>query len=319
MERPDASDRRPARRPGPDPDPALFLHWPRAQRGPGQWRLRLDMFAPPCAVAPPDLRAALSAYPCRKDAPGGPPSPDEIPDDLLTTAARCGAVTSPAFLDILDGGCFTRTPCLCCYAARSAAAAREAADALRLFLKYYNAKSYVESLAFARLVATLSRDLTAEEANSVREAIATLDSTPDIVRAINSAEGLCVALPPCEPGVVWVYSTPEGRRLLRSLARDLRREGAPVRVVVASSSEGVFPRFRYRLYAASLQRPGGPSREDAILILEAAKVWARARSGGGGKGERRPRARRRARAEKTEETPPEGCSTEERQVHPRAI
>jgi hypothetical protein len=255
--------KRPARRAaGPQPDPDLFEHRAR-------WRVRLDAFTATPA-SPAELRGLLPDGALREF--GADTSPAEVPDDLLVAAASAGALTSPPFLDILDGDGFTRAPCLCCYAAVSAAKAREAAAVLRVFQQYYDRASYLRSRAYARLVAALSRDLLPEEAAEVRAHLAALDATPDVVREINAVEGLCVAVPACQPAVLWIYSTPAGRQLLRSLARGLRKGGAPVRVTVASSDPAVSPRFRYRMYAATFLGPGPPG-----ALLEAAAAWARGR------------------------------------------
>jgi hypothetical protein len=236
-----------------------------------QWRLRFDMFVPPTA-SPDELRAKLA--PDELKTFGAETPLDEIPDDLVVAAASAGATGCMPFLDILDGNAFSRAPCLCCYAAHSARKAREAAASLRLFLNYYDADSFVNSRAFVRAVAALSRDLRPEEIAEVRNDFARLDSTPDSVREINSRGDLCVIEPPCQPGVLWVYSTPCGRRLLRHLARGVRkRKGVFVKVTVASSNPTLFPRHHYRMYAATLIRTDdAPSH----TLVETALTWVRA-------------------------------------------
>lgn len=232
------------------PDPELFA------RAGGRWRVQLAALTGAPQASPAHLRTILAAEAGDLKTFGADTDLEAIPDDLLVTAAMSGATTSMAFLDILDGACFAHAPCLCCYTAHSAARAREAATALRVFRQYFDTGSYVRSRAYARAVAAMLRDLRPEEAAEVKAHIARLDTTPDTVREINGSTlggprgpGLCVALPSCQPGVLWVYSTPEGRRLLRHLAR---KGGGPVKVTVASSDPGMAPRFRYRMYAASL-------------------------------------------------------------------
>jgi hypothetical protein len=211
------------------------------------------------------LRGLLDSRP-------GAPAP---PDDLLSAAAVSGAVTNMAFLDILDGAGFVGAPCLCCYAARSAAHAREAGTSLRLFEQYYNARSYIESRAFARLVSILSRDLQPEEIAEVRNHVSHLDCTSDDVRSLNSFQDLCAAAPPCQRHVLWVYSTPAGRRLLRYLSRadELRQSQLLVRVAVASSQSAVLPRFRYRMYSATFTTPSGEPAVDLSIVLRVALGW----------------------------------------------
>ena len=254
------------------PDLELFVHLG------GRWRVRLATFSAGVPADPQHLRALLSSNAAELKAFGAETEAPTTPDDLLVTAAASGALTSVPFLDILDGGYFTRAPCLCCYATHSPASTREAGVALRLFRRYYDAASYLDSRAFVRVVAALSRDLHPSEMAEVAEHISALDSTPDDVREINGrwAGRLCVATPPCQPGVLWVYSTPDGRRLLRHLARGLRKGGAPVKVIVASSDPAVFPRFRYRMYAAAFAHSdvSAPARGEASL-LDTALAWTR--------------------------------------------
>jgi hypothetical protein len=49
-----------------------------------------------------------------------------------------------------------------------------------------------------------------------------------------------------------------------------------VKVTVASSDPGATPRFRYRMYAASLVARDGPA---APALLDTALAWVRARRG----------------------------------------
>lgn len=195
----------------------------------GRWRVQILALAgaPATALASvAQLRAILATEAADLRSFGADTDLSAIPDDLLLAAAAAGATTSMALLDIFDGACFIRAPCLCCYAAHSARRAREATAALRMFRQYFNANSYVRSRAYARVVAAMSRDLRPEEVAEVKGHIALLDATPDAIREINGEAGLCVVVPPCQPGVLWVYSTPEGRRLLRHLARAGQKKGA---------------------------------------------------------------------------------------------
>ncbi len=262
----------PQRRP---PAPPALL----APAGPRRWAVRLEAFAygaghPPVA-GPARLRDLVAARAAELRALGADADPALVPDDLLLAAAAAGALVAPPFLDILEGGCFALAPCLCCYASRSARDAREADAALALFRRYYDARSYLESRAFVRVVAALLRDPGPDELAGVAAHLAALDSTPGEVREINErwAGRLCVATPGCQPGVLWVYSSADGRRLLRHLARGLRRGGAPVKVTVASSDARVYPRFRYRMYAAALA--GGLAGGTGLELLHAALEWAR--------------------------------------------
>ena len=227
---------------------------PLEPHGKGRWRVRLAALAAAPEGAPA-LRRLLGA------------AAEGHPDDLLEAAAAFGALTNPALLDLLDGPCFAPAACLCCYEVRSAARAREAAEGLRLFLQYYSSASYVRSRAFPRLVETLARDLAPAELAEARAHLAALGSTPAAVRALNAEEGLCVAAPACQPGTLWVYSTPAGRRLLRRLSRQERR---PLRVAVASSDPAAAPRHRYRMYAASFLPPESTTRPILAAALRAA-------------------------------------------------
>jgi hypothetical protein len=237
----------------------------------GQWRVRLPALADTGRInSPAALRELLEAGDLK--AFGAEAGPAAIPDDLLISAAVSGATSNMALLDILDGVCFTRAPCLCCYAARTPPAAREAAAALQRFCQYFDSDSYIRSRAYARDVAAMSRDLRPSEVAEVKDHLAHLDTTSDAIREINSGDGgLCVTTPACQPGVLWVYSTTEGRQLLRHLAR---KGGTPIKVTVASSDPGVAPRFRYRMYAAS---PAAARSGGASAMVDAALAWVRGR------------------------------------------
>ena len=125
------------------PDPELFA------RVGGRWRVQLGALTG-APASPAQLRAILATEAGDLKTFGADTDLAAIPDDLLVTAAMSGATTSMALLDVLDGACFARAPCLCCYAAHSAAQAREAAAALRTFRQYFDADSYVRSRAYAR-------------------------------------------------------------------------------------------------------------------------------------------------------------------------
>lgn len=277
------------------PDPA---HLSRAAGG--RWRVRLADFALSGSVAgsPARLRELLGQKAAELADFGAEAEPAALPDDLLVAAAA-GALACMPFLDILDGGCFAQAPCLCCYAAHSTARAREAGAALLLFQRYYDGPSYLASRAYVRAVAALTRDMLEDEVAEVASFLAGLDSTSEGVREINGrwAGRMCVAVPPCQPGALWVYSTADGRRLLRHLARGFRKGGAPVKVAVASSDPAVYPRYRFRMYAATLA--GTPEPQGAAL-LEAALSWSRAHDpsprGSGPPRERDPGAQRPLRA-----------------------
>jgi len=253
-------------KPLPEPDSGLFT-----RRG-DQWRLRLDVLTHTTPDVN-DLRDQLTTEELK--AHGSETKLENVPDDLLIAAASSGATTCMAFLDILDGDCFVRAPCLCCYYPHSAASARVAATTLRLFWRYYESESYLMSRAYVRVVAALSRDLHAEEVSEIKEHIARLDTTPDDLREVNnSLPGLCVTEPLCQPGVLWVYSTPEGRRLLRHLTRTIRKKySANVVVTVASSDPVVLPRFRYRMYAARIS----PEGNTPSVLRDTALNWVRSK------------------------------------------
>lgn len=230
-----------------------------------QWRIRLDLLAETVVAPPEQLRPLCGAPDCA-----------DIPDDLLIAAAATGASSTAAFLDILDGGCFVGAPCLCCYSVRSPEHMREAIASLRLFRTYHNPDTFVVSRAFGRAVATLSRDLRPEEIVLVQKRLARLDSTPETIREVHRlARGVCIAAPACHPKTLWVYSTPDGRKLLRHLTRTLRRAAdcGALSVTVASSDPGALPRFRFRMYAATLCAAEAPAAADLLLsmVLEWAK------------------------------------------------
>jgi hypothetical protein len=207
---------------------------------------------------------------------------ESTPHDLLVTAASIGAIMSTPFIDIMDGGLFTAAPCLCCYEIRKQKNVKDAANAFELFLKYYSAESYLASRAYSKNVATLVRDPYPVELEDIADHLSTMDSTPDMVRRINADRRgkLCIAIPPCSPSVLWVYSTVEGRRLLRHLSRGRARGKKPVKVSVVSSDIGFYPRHRYRMYCAefvhslvSQVHSPEPAETAETTLLEMAQTW----------------------------------------------
>lgn len=168
-------------------------------------------------------------------------------------ASACSAIMSPPFLDILDGGSFVRAPCLCCYEARDAAKARSAAISLRLFLRYFNHETWKLSQVAPAASIALASDATPDELRSIAADFASCDGTPSNILRINTQKPgeICIASPACQPGVLWVYSTPASRRMLRHIARQLRRQNPPLalNVEVASSNPAIYPRWRARMYS----------------------------------------------------------------------
>jgi hypothetical protein len=220
--------------------------------------------APPAAPPSPPLVPPARPSPAQGSRPSGNPDPaifggggtggrwrvriDEFPP---------GAATSPAFIDIFDGPCFTPAVCLCCAAAVSAAAAREAAASLRLFRRYFDPRGYAKSPACARANAACTRDVRPEEAAEVQRYVSELSSTSDALREANATPGIAIAIPSCRPGVLWIYSTPNGRRLVRHLTREA---GAVIGPPPAA------PRFRFALFAV----------EGTTPLIDAALAWIRA-------------------------------------------
>jgi hypothetical protein len=267
-------------KPASPADPDLFV-----KRG-DTWKLAVRaIITPPVAAEALRDRLRPSADDLREL--GADTAPGELPDDLLVTAACTGALTHAAFLDVLDGGCLVPAVCLCCYTAVSHAKAREAAGAIQAFRRYYNAGSYVKSRAYVRTVAALARDLRPEELTELKNEIyhcaeagyGAAAGEPAWVREANAGmPGLCLAAPPCQPGVLWVYSTLDGRRLLRHLARWAPKSGAPapVRVTVASSDAACSPKRRYRMYAAALSGTAPKAdTQNSTVLLEEAVAWVR--------------------------------------------
>jgi len=191
----------------------------------------------------------------------------EIPDDLFVATAATAAASSPAFLEIMDSGCFTAAPCLCCYSVKAAEYMREAASALRLFCGYHSPTAFVAHRSYGRAVALLARDLLPAEVRRIQQWLARLEATPEILRTVHRLEhGICVALPVCQPRTIWVYSTPDGRRLLRHLARSLPRSCGTLSVAVASSSAAALPRFRFRMYAATICADESVLNQQELLL-----------------------------------------------------
>jgi hypothetical protein len=232
------------------PDPEIFV------RVKNKWRLKINNVA----ASPIYLRTLLVG----KDLKSFGSDMQSIPDDLLVAAAVSGMTSNIDFIDILDGPYFTKASCICCYAAHSAADARKVAVIIKKFHHFFNVNSYLQSRAYIRMVAAMSRDLRLEELIEVKMYISQLESTTDTIRNINKAKGICITVPLCQPEVLWVYSTPESRKLLRYLTRKIKN---PIKIVVASSDPNMMPRIRYRMYAAS------PINNSIKTLLDMTLEW----------------------------------------------
>jgi len=180
-----------------------------------------------------------------------------------------GPVSAVA-IDILDSSGLEGAACLCCYATPSATKAAAAAAMLRLFRQYFDAAAFAASWAAATTQAELSRDLRPAELAAAKQGLAAIAATPSAVRSINATPGLCVAVAPCRPGELWIYSTAMGRRLARHLTRTARRQGRTVRIAPTTAGR---PRFQYRMYVANYAAPWDSAGPPTPLLAIAA-AWA---------------------------------------------
>lgn len=226
-----------------------------------------DLFTRDEGVSPPAYRLCITSLQTWGDTPDLDPAkveavgiadPEKIVGrddrrDVVEWAAANGLVTNPAFVDLVDG-CLSRAPCICCSRARTISDARRAEESIRSLAKYFSRAQYLASNGFYRTVERLLRDVTADELKYIKEYAAGLYDQPGDVRILSARKGLCVMAPPCSPSILWVYSTLEGRRLLRHVARHCRKKGAPAKVYLTTQRPSPVPRLSYRLYAVEVPR-----------------------------------------------------------------
>jgi hypothetical protein len=108
--------------------------------------------------------------------------------------------------------------------------------------------------------------VTPQELQQLKKYSATLHDQPAAIKALNFQDGVCALAPPCSPGIIWVYSTVEGRRLLRHVARQCRKSGIAAQVYLATQRLAPVPRLSYRLYAVEV------SPDKAADLWEAARM-----------------------------------------------
>jgi len=207
----------------------------------------------------------------------------EIDDAAIAAAAVSGVVGNPAFLGIVDS-LLVRAACLCCYYTRSQARAENAERQVWTLLGYFAQSSYETSNAFYRALAGLLRDASPAEAAMVARHEAglrelTAGSGPAEaqarawVRAVNRRRRVCAACTfhpqgsflyraaqASEPGLLasagvalCVYSTPEGRRLLRRIGKACKAAGLTLATRIATSGGYEFFCLRYKLRAYVLE------------------------------------------------------------------
>ena len=219
----------------------------------------------------------------------------KIDDAALAVAVTGGIVTNPAFLDIVDD-LLVRASCLCCYYTRSRAKAENAEEQIRLLLGYFSQASYEGSNAFHRVLCGLLRDISGAEADMSGHHVHQgprdhrAEETGPVeaaaragVAALNRGRGICAVYvchaPGTRPstmfsgtqGAGWaetgvlareglalcVYSTPEGRKLLRRLGKACKAAGLTLttRVATSESYEFFCLRHKLRLYVLECHAP----------------------------------------------------------------
>jgi len=218
----------------------------------------------------------------------------EIDDAAIAATATGGIVTNAAFLDIVDDVLF-RSSCLCCYYTRSRARAADAEEQIWLLLGYYTQASYESSTAFYRVLCGLLRDISASEADMIAhhvtqgardhraDALSPADQAAhDGAAMLSRVRGICAILVGRPPGTLYagsdgggwteagilsgagvslcVYSTPEGRKLLRRLGKACKAAGLTLTTRIATSSAYEFfcLRHKLRLYALEVHRSAPP-------------------------------------------------------------
>lgn len=223
--------------------------------------------------------------------------------DVVDWAAANGLITNPAFVDLIDGA-LTRAPCLCCCRAATLGKARSASELIRSMSRYFSREQYLASNGFYRTIERLLRDVTRDELASLKAYTQSLPSQPDVLHALNTYPGVCASSLPCRQHVMWVYSTVEGRRIIRHIARQCRKEGITALVYLATQRPEPVPRFAYRTYTVEVPKDEA-SRLWQIVETERLRLEREKRSRGAKSGplrRDRPDAGRTAGAQPADQT-----------------
>jgi hypothetical protein len=222
---------------------------------------------------------------------------DKIPDGTLEAAAASGILSSPDFLDIIEIE-LQHAPCLCCYHTTSASHARRAAAAVETITTYFNQSSYLHSNAFYRSLCALLRDISRKEKALVLRETKCLPSTTEAgnriwglrraLRSINRSDGVCFLASPhgappgattakpdsCLSDMLWVYSTPEARQLLRKLGRSCKAAGLTLGMEIAPASALTCLRHKHRVYIANCYTaPDSDHEAETARVAGAKSFW----------------------------------------------
>lgn len=191
-------------------------------------------------------------------------------NELHNTAANNGILTCLPVLDILDIS-LNKAPCICCYSTHSTKVMNDVVDSLKTVKKYFNINSFIKSHSFIHLVSVISRDLYKDEIINIADKFNKMKTTHQIIRDFNNKHWgkICVIAPLCNSKVLWVYSTPEGRKLLRFISRNLRKKNITIKISVSSSDTHIYPRYWFRMYSAEIIS----GNCDNSAIMELLKVF----------------------------------------------
>jgi hypothetical protein len=118
-------------------------------------------------------------------------------------------IFNPAFEDLIQGEYFIKSPCLCCFETKSPAAYKSASLTIATIAEYHDIKS-------KKKIET--SDLTPCDIMDARTHIKYINFPNPRIHEINKRlKNMCISAPLCKPNVVWIFSNPPAKRLLKNL------------------------------------------------------------------------------------------------------
>lgn len=211
--------------------------------------------------------------------------PPDVPADAVNWALQNILLYSMPVRDVLDSS-LTAAPCLCCYNTHLQSRADGAGAAILEITRYFSAASQSSSSAFYRTLAALVRDITPREEAAIKASFVAYSrgirptAQLDACKSLNAIAGVCAIAPPCNPSVLWVYSTPLGRRLLRYMTKACKAISVITKVSLMTEDARNLPQFPQRMYVFSATgKIESPEKFFQAVVEGGARLLVRSRTG----------------------------------------